>query len=316
MTNMQREDSDLDWRFPDFNGLCDRNLDCRQLAMNTVLKWKQEPQILPCFMDSFNGYHDGLVLARKESPLRMGWKIVKQPLEEVDRAYIQETIGRHGYCILFYNAYDMPFSKYYRVHKVTHWSLVTGSTADHFRLLDHTGIKPYFTGMEGTVAWELFLSNWTEGGLAVLEKDRSDASIWPEVFEGLMKESVHEMIDREGLDNFSRYKDFVKDTPSVSIIASLESLEFHYHHVRRLRELWKASIMKKAIPERFIRGEWVEELFQLCDVWSMTLGVVMKWKRRPDLDHKEKLIYYLNQVAHSEEKFIRFLSQAIGGERS
>ncbi|WP_068776343.1 hypothetical protein [Paenibacillus sp. FJAT-26967] len=305
-----------DWRFPDEEGLSQRTLDCRQLCMMEVLKWKGVSRLTPIFLNAFDCESSGMLLRRQEPQLNLGWKLTRySPLNpEGLFPLIQSILDHEGYVLLFYKAHEAPFSGYYEKHDIVHWSLLTGCDEQGVDLVDDEGAPAYFNGYIGRVPREVLLDTLGAsgfGGAAIIKEDPAYTRSWEEDFRSLVQMSVDNMINREGLKNLESFVQAVETAPLEELIGNLERLEFDIHYYRRLRELWKTAVEKQVVPEECVAPGWVEELLYVCKSWSLVMGVLAKWKRQPQRDYRLKLTDYLNQTLESERGFFRELKRIL-----
>ncbi|WP_134683013.1 hypothetical protein [Brevibacillus migulae] len=311
----------LDWRFPDENGFSERNLDCFQLCVKEVLQWKREPELMQVFLGSFDCRHSGLLLRRMEPTLQKGWRLNRFGVVQADRiqSIIRSIFDGEGYCLIYYQAFTMPLSRYHQLYEVNHWALVIDVDDTHITIVDETGTSEWFQGSIGRIPWEVFLASWEkmgQGGPAFLTQQDGASFTWDEAFIRLAGDSVRQMTVDGGLDNLKAFVRAVEDAPLPSLIARLDRLEFDIHYFRRLRELWQTAVQKKAIPASFVRSGWVEELTYLCKGWSLVLGVVMKWKKQPERDYRDKLVDYLHQIVSMETSFFKELERMVGEQEA
>jgi hypothetical protein len=309
-------DRGINWRIPDQHGLSERTLDCRQLSIKEILHWRGEKRLIEIFLNPFDCSHKFLLLRRSEPTLQMGWSIIRMVPDSPEKivSLIKSVYQQEGYCILFFDAYHMPFSAYYGVYDITHWSLLIDHDDSCITLADDTGSPAYFTGNIGRIPWDQFLQSWTKvkgGGVAFVQYDQSrDRMEWEEVFRHLLITSYEQMVMQKGLDQLADFVGEVEQTPVSKLVHRLEQLEFDAHYFRRLRELWSLAVKKQVVPTRFLRSEWVEDLLDLCNCWSLIMGVLMKWKRQPERDYQEKLTGYLWEAWRLESNFINQLAKA------
>ncbi|PZD96815.1 hypothetical protein DNH61_06350 [Paenibacillus sambharensis] len=309
------EPSRMDWRFKDRFGLSEKTLDCRQLAVNEVLKWKGETEPLRVFLNAFDCTHSGLKLRRSAPELGAGWQLDMQ--QELDaeriRRKIIETFCREGYCLIYYQAYHASFLKYWHAHDVEHWSLVIGCDEGGITLADEAGAPDFFRGHIGFVPWAVIFDSWqlmSAGGIATVTGG-SDRGDWDIEFLSLVRQSVNHMRGG-GLACLHSFVQAVSGAPLDELIPSLEQLEFDIHYFRKLRELWQLAVQQSVVPGRFMQPEWVEELFYVCKCWSLIMGVVMKWKRQPERDYRLKLVDYLHQTWRNEQRLFESMASLPG----
>ncbi|MGA5691436.1 hypothetical protein [Cytobacillus pseudoceanisediminis] len=310
----------INWRFPDVNGLSERTLDCKQLAVMEILRWKGIDQIIPIFMNPFNCVLEGITLKRKEPKLQMGWVVNEMNLDSENdiKEKVQSVFDNNGYCILYYKAFKMPLSSYYNIHDITHWSLITKSTNEELVIFDNTGTGEYFKGLIGTVPWDTFLEYWKEAGegIATVINPSQDFSEkeWNKIFLEIVEESIKEMIEHNGLSNLFNFIKEIEKLPTTSVIRELEKFEFSFNNFRRIRELWLLAVERKFIPKQYIMSGWVEELMDLCKAWTLVIGLILKWKRQQHKDYKEKLCDFLWEVYENEKRFFDELSALVRSE--
>lgn len=307
----------VDWRFPDKDGFCNRTLDCKQLCIKEVLNWKGETELIKVFLNPFDCSHHDLQLRRSDPTLNMGYVIqtINAISPEQVKKLIIQHINYHGYCLLFYKSYNTEYSGYYQRYDIVHWSLIVDADEKGITIIDEAGDPKYFEGQRGRIPWTDFLNNWKKDqyhGLGEIHLSQNENLEWEDDFFNIVKESVTNMINLNGLNQLKDYICRIKDTPSSQLVSILETLEFDVHYYRRLRELWLLAVNKKVIPQRFLDPSWVEELFYLCKCWSLIMGVLMKWKRQPDKDYKQKLVDFLEQTLENERKFFTALKDVVG----
>ncbi|MCY9591238.1 hypothetical protein PC41400_06560 [Paenibacillus chitinolyticus] len=305
-----------DWRFPDGEGLSQRTLDCRQLCMMEVLKWKGERQLTPVFLNAFDCESNGLMLRRSEPEPGRGWRLTKYSPLNTEGLYplIDSVFDHEGYCLLFYNAKEAVFSSYHGKHDIVHWSLLVDYDEAGVTLVDDEGAPAFFNGYIGKVPWQTLMSahaSSEKGGVAILGRRPGYAKTWEEEFLSLVRASVHNMVDQQGLKNLENFVKAVAESRAEALIPMLETLEFDVHYFRRLRELWKAAVENGTVPDRYKAPGWVEELVYVCKLWSLVMGVLAKWKRQPDKDYSAKLTDYLGQALESEKGFYRELRHLV-----
>ncbi len=304
----------VDWRFPDKHGFCERTLDCKQLSVKEVLEWKGQVDLIKVFLNHFDCSHSNLLLRRSEPELNMGWSI--KTSTSISPSYIKTLILKqlknHGYCLLFYKSFETTYSSYYNVHDLVHWSLIIDSNEGELTLIDEAGSKDYFDGQFGKIPWDVFLESWKQDsshGIGILSFDQKETEDWDTVFLNLVRASVENMIDLGGLNHLKDFIYTIRNTPTDELVNMLETFEFDIHYFRRLRELWLLAVDRKVIPQKYLDPSWVEELFYLCKCWSLIMGVLMKWKRQPHKDYKQKLVDYLQQTLDNEIKFFTALEK-------
>ncbi len=304
----------VDWRFPDEFGLSERNMDCLQLSILEVLKWKGETQPIPIFLNAFDCKSEGLLLRRSLPTLHRGWKLIRYP--QLDRERMQHLlrslIDGEGYALVHYKAFHAPFSSYYHKHDVVHWALVIDADEEHVHIVDDAGSEDYFVGYMGKVPNDLFfetLAATGNGGVAILLKS-DDAVPEAEHIAALIQQSVHQM--EAGLVSLSSFVGQVEQTSSVALAEKLAMLEFDIHYFRRLRELWKTAAEQGVIPQELLHAELMEALEQVCETWSYVMGVLMKWKRLPQRDFRDKLLSLLEQAVLAEKSLQQAFAEAGG----
>lgn len=304
----------IEWRFPDELGLYDRNLDCKQLAIKEILKLHQERNIPRVFLNPFDCRHEGLKITRKEPKLNRGWKIKEfpeiSPLKVIE--LIKNTFFQHGYCLIYFDAYNIQFSSYYQKHDIVHWSLVTYIDDTHITLVDMAGDKKYFDGNTGKIQLSEFQKIWWDcknGGIAYIWKDQYSKSNWENEFNQVIQTSVNSMLNTGGLDHFESFITNLKETDIDLLRKKLESMEFEIHYYRRLRELWKLAAFRGDIPTKFKKASWIEELIDSCTHWSLVMGILMKWKRQEHRDYQVKLVDYFEQILMIEKRLFLELTK-------
>ncbi|SDN48777.1 hypothetical protein SAMN04488137_4656 [Fictibacillus solisalsi] len=307
----------VDWRFPDKDGFCERTLDCKQLAVKEVLRWRKEKDLLPIFLSPFDCSHKDLQLRRSEPNLNLGWSLQTKhsiPKEKII-SEIQHSISKNGYCLLFYKSFETTYSSYYKTFDIVHWSLIVNADEGKLTLIDEAGHPSYFQGHLGHVNFDNFQSNWlcdSNYGIGQVIKEESSNADWSSVCFELMRSSVENMTTHGGLENLKDFVDSLQETSPSIIVEYIETLEFDIHYFRRLRELWLLAVNRGIIPKPYVNPLWVEELFYLCKCWSLIMGVLMKWKRQPSKDYKKKLVDYVTQTYKNEERFFLAMKQSLG----
>lgn len=302
------QESRVDWRFSDLYGLSERTLDCQQLAVKEVLQWQGYADIIPVFMDSLSCHFDGNALKRKSSAIR-GYSVVVQNTSAEDelRTTVTDLFNKQGYCLIQYPASEASFSSYYNKYSITHWALVVGVQADSVTLMDTTGTSPYFNGPIGNVPWELLPLH---DCFAAIVRQEGSPGNWENDFVRLVKDSIVEMNDN-GLHNLHQYITYISGHSGLELVPKLERMELEVHSFRQVRELWNTAIRKQVIPIDYMLAGWVEEVEYLCKAWSLVMGVLMKWKRQPERNYKQKLIDYLLPTYKSEKLLINELEQIL-----
>jgi len=308
----------INWRFPNEYGLCERNLDCRQLAAMEVAIWKGESSLIAMFLEPLNCQHEPLSLRKQVSSMRRGWQLeVCRSIDSLDiQRHICDLVDKEGYCLLYYKAFNMKFLSYYQRYDITHWSLVTGYDEQNVFIADTAGTAPFFNGTLGTIPWTSFIDSWAEAsednGAAVL--CNSDESLtWQQEFEQIYYNSLKEMNEMQGLEHLKRFVEDVEEVGSDLIIKNLDRLEFDIHFYRRAKELWNLATLRGVIPVQYMHKEWASELKEVCQSWSLVMGVLMKWKRQKDRDYKVKLVEYLRNAYLAERSLLTELAGAVVG---
>lgn len=307
----------LDWRFPNDRGLSERTLDCQQLSIMEILRWKGERQVIEVFLDSFSCSYSGLLLRRSEPSLQLGWWIEKgsPPSLEMQKKFLEKKLIKEGYALVYYNTLNVSFSKYYQTYDIVHWSIITSVNDKGVFLIDDAGSPKYFTNQRGFIPWDTFLHEWNEaeGGVAFVRRESPIGDL-SDTIEKLLKKSIQNMLVEGGLKNFESFITELEYCETQRLIEQLNRLEFDFHYYRKLRELWHLAAIQKVIPPIWMRPEWIEELMFLCKCWSTIMGVVMKWKRQSEKDYKPILVDYLKQTFKAEERFFYLLLNLTGGE--
>lgn len=309
----------IDWRFPNEYGLGENNLDCRQLSIMEVLRWRGNKNIIPVFLNSYDCFHKGILIRRSQPLLQCGWSInpVKQfPQQDIDKT-IRTLIDQEGYCLLSFNAFQMKLSNYYKVHDVTHWCLVLGYDEDYIYIADTSGIQKFFSNSIGKIPWAAFLDAWDRldsWGISVIDysNDECDNNSSNNVSK-LLYDSVQSMKYEGGLKELSSFISTLENSDLRDLVSVLEQLEFDIHYFRRLRNLWKTAFEKHAVPEAYVVPGLVEENMNVTKYWSLVMGVLMKWKRQPYQDYREKLFGYLREAYLAEVKYFDEMEKTIGG---
>lgn len=304
-----------DWRFPNELGLSERTLDCRQLSVMEVLKWKGETSIVETFLSPFNCRIEGLSLRRKEAGLGFGWHVV--PSSPIIGTKISETIrakiDQESYCLIYYNPFYMPFSQYYRTHNLTHWSLVYKYDEKQITLADTAGRTSYFAGNIGDIPWSDFIDAWESapnGGVAILRKNDQNMN-WNQQFYHIIEESVVSIIVNKEGEELKQWIETIQNTPLNTVVSKLEKFEFDVNYYRKLRELWLLAVYKRLIPKPYLKYGWAEGLVDLCKSWSLVVGTIMKWKRQPDKDYRKRLLDYLWETYTYETIFFKELEKLL-----
>lgn len=297
----------VNWKFPDSYGLCERNLDCRQLSIKELLSMKGETNLIRVFLNAFDCKSNDILLRRSEPKLGKGWYLKNENYSDVNsfKKGIAETYCKNGYSLIYFNTLNVPITEYYKIHDVIHWSLVVNISNTYVNVIDDTGIKEYFQRNLGTIPTKTFFNSFKGSdtlGTSYLECSNPINS-WEDEFEKLLRESIENMLYHGGIDNLEQFIISVNKIPREKLVSRLEQLEFDINYYRKLRELWKLAVIHKEVPKPFFHSEWVEELWTICNLWSLVLGVLMKWKRQSDRDYKDKLNYYLEKVLLHEYKF-------------
>ncbi|UFJ42414.1 hypothetical protein LOK74_07985 [Brevibacillus humidisoli] len=312
----------VDWRYPDQEGLSERVLDCRQSSIKEVLRWKGYDKLIRVFLNRFDCFYSGLLLRRSEPKLMLGWGLTTHSSlsPEGVRSMIRSVFSRIGYCLLYTQAYHMPFSAYYGRYEVLHWSLVIDCDDEQVTLVDDSGSPVYFQGYVGKVPWEVLADGWrqnAEGGVAYLVRETVPMeSTWPGHCRQLLVDTVSEMVDRGGLNNLAGFIQAVEAAPLTELIEDLERLEFDLNYYRKARELWKLAVASGHFPAELTQGTWVEHLSDACQNWSLVMGVAMKWRRQPSRDYRAKLTDYLWQAYEAERACFLAMAELLQKEGS
>jgi hypothetical protein len=308
----------IDWRFPDEFGFSERNLDCKQLAVKEILEWKGEINLIPVFLNPFDCQTKGVLLRRSEPTLQRGFEILNITPHNPAQMdlLIQSLIDAEGYCLIYFNAYHMPFSSYYQMHEVIHWALVVSYDQEKVTMVDHAGNETYYKGYIGEIPWDIFKENWVkanDGGVALVKRASAQQEEWEACLYHLLEASYYNMHEKKGLQQLHQWIEVINQMHLEKLIQKLNRIEFDVQYFRRLRELWMLAVNHKKIPRPLYKSGWVEELYEACTSWSLVMGVLMKWKRQPKRNYREKLIYYLKQAHEYEEKMIEEIGLVIGG---
>ncbi|MBO8162735.1 MAG: hypothetical protein H0Z34_03320 [Brevibacillus sp.] len=307
----------VDWRYPDEEGLSERVLDCRQSSIKEVLRWKGYDKLIRIFLNRFDCYHSGLLLRRSEPQLMMGWGLTTHsPFSpEGVRSMIRSVFQRIGYCLLFSEAYHMPFSTYYERYEIMHWSLVIDCDDQGMTLVDDSGHPAFFQGYVGNVPWSVLAKGWRragDGGVAYLIRDAAPLDdAWPAHCRRLIADSVTEMATRCGLDHLAGFIKEVERSPLSAVVSELERLEFDLNYFRKARELWRLAVSAGEIPANLLGSDWSEQLSNACQAWSLVMGVAMKWRRQPERDYRNKLVGYLWQAYERERAMIGAMAETL-----
>jgi hypothetical protein len=308
----------IDWRFPNEYGLGEQNLDCRQLSVMEVLRWRGKTDLIPIFLNSFDCFHKGILLRRSEPTLQGGWNITK--IEHSQNENIAENIryimDQEGYCLLYFNAFYMKLSNYYHLHDITHWSLVVGYNNEELYIADTSGVPSYFENSVGAVPWTKFVEAWNEqndAGIAVINHSSEKDFNWECVFSDLVHQSVQSMKHEGGLEHIAGFISEIEQISLLEIVAELERIEFDIHYFRRLRDLWRVAIVNHAVPQQYVAPGLLEENINVNKYWSLVMGVLMKWKRQPDRDYREKLFGYLWEAYRAEDRYFNEMDLLQGG---
>ncbi|WP_127531407.1 hypothetical protein [Paenibacillus kobensis] len=302
-----------DWRYPDKHGLCNRNLDCKELAVKEVLSWKGEPEPTRVFLHPWDCEHRGFLLRRTEYPLEHGWRVNshaisdRQPLIQ----FITQAVQDEGYCLLYYKAFNKPFCSYYQRHDIIHWSLVIHCEEDGIWLFDDKGNHPYFSGSLGFVQWDHLVSEWGVGeGVALLDYDPDRRESSMSQLRRLSEFSVIGMAEQGGLHQLRTFINELSRKAPEELIPELERMEFDVHYFRRLREVWKSY----ALQNNLFSDEGKNLLHSVCRMWSLVIGVIMKWRRQPHREYQSVMIGHLYNAHEQEVRWIRYLSEWEGSE--
>lgn len=314
-----RQRPKVDWRFPDEFGLCERNLDCRQLCILEIMKWQGERNPIPAFLNAFDCRTDGLLLRRSEPVLQNGWSAIRFPSLSTDqlRHLVRSVYDAEGYCLIYYNAFEVPFSAYYRKHDVVHWALLIEDDGTHVTVIDDTGDPAYFDGYIGRIPSDLFfpaLQSAGGSGAAIVRRNDAGAAASMEVqFARLARTSVEQMLREGGLDRLAGFVAAVEALPDDELQASLDQLEFDIHYFRRLRKLWETAAGNGVIPKVCLDSRWIGALTEACNQWSYAMGVLMKWKRQPEKSYGSRLTGYLRQALEAERQLFDGLERLLEG---
>lgn len=302
------EERRTDWRFSDFYGLSERTLDCKQLVVKEVLQWQGETNLIPIFLDSLSCHFDGDSLKRNNSAIR-GYSLVEKSAFAPDdlRSLVSNLFEKEGYCLIRYPAGEAMFSSYYKKYMISHWALVLDIQPEFVILMDTTGTSPYFEGQIGKVMWEYLPRH--NCSAAIVRKE-GDVRSWEHDFLGLVQDTLREMTNH-GLHDLHQYISFISNLSVSEIVQRLERMELEVHSFRQVRELWNTAIRKQSIPPIYIMAGWIEEFEYVCRAWSLVLGVLMKWKRQPERNYKQKLMDYLEPTYRSEKSLINELEQVL-----
>ncbi|MEK3788525.1 hypothetical protein [Paenibacillus sp. FSL K6-1230] len=305
----------LDWRIPDEYGCSERNLDCRQLCALEVMKWKGEKNPVSIFLDPFNAVSDRLMLRRAEPVLHHPWKLTAFPALQDDKLQhlVRSIFEIEGYCLLYYKAVNVPFSAYHGKHDVIHWLLLADLTDTQVTVIDDTGLPPYFDGYQAVIPNHIFfpaLQASGHAGAAILRHQEEPATdLGLEWFPKLAAQSATQMLQDGGLDSIAHFADALEQAERAELLESLEQLEFDVHYFRKLRVLWDTAVEQKNIPERYLKPEWTSALKEACNQWSYAVGVLMKWKRQPERDYRQRLVGYIHDALAAEERLAQELKQ-------
>ncbi|GIQ69328.1 alpha/beta fold hydrolase [Xylanibacillus composti] len=307
-----RAQDKVDWRFPDEFGLSERNMDCLQLSILEVLKWKGESNPIPIFLNAFDCKSEGLLLRRSLPVLHRGWKLIEYPRLDRERMQhlLRSLLDGEGYALVHYKAFHAPFSSYYHKHDVVHWALVIDYDEDYVHMVDDAGSEASFQGCLGKVPNALFFDTLAaagNGGMAILQQSTSSVEEGGHIA-GLLRKSVSQM--EAGLASLSAFVDRVAETPAAALAEKLPMLEFDIHYYRRLRELWKTAAERRVIPDELLQDDLPEALHQVCEAWSFVMGVLMKWKRLPQRDFRDKLISLLREAVRAEGRLQQAFARA------
>ncbi|WP_128895436.1 hypothetical protein [Longirhabdus pacifica] len=296
----------IDWRYPDEYGFSERNLDCLQLSILEILKWKGESNLFPIFLDAFDCRADGLLLRRTLSCLQHGFKMIQYPSlsREQTPHLLRSFMDGEGYALVHYKAYYAPFSSYYKKHDVIHWALIIDMDEEYITIIDDAGSSAFFTHHMGKIPTSLFFDTFTDpivsGGMAIVretEVTMSDA----DHINKLLQQSVKQMMHQDGLQQLQAYVHTVSQTSSTELISHLDMLEFDIHYFRRLRELWSTAIEQRVLPNNNHLQPLAILLQQVCQSWAFIVGLLIKWKVQTNKDYKPKLVSLLHQVLDDEQ---------------
>jgi pimeloyl-ACP methyl ester carboxylesterase len=309
----------VDWRFPDEYGLSERNLDCLQLSILEVLKWKGETDPIPVFLNPFDCHSGELLLRRSLPVLHRGWRLIQYPALDKERLQhlLRSVLDGEGYALVHYRAIQAPFSAYYEKHDVVHWALVIAYEEDHILLVDDAGSSVYFNGYIGKIPCSLFfdtLDAAKEGGVAILQKS-AETMPWKDRLIGLLQQSVNQMTAEGGLAKLTAFVNHVEQASARKLVESLDMLEFDIHYYRRLRELWKTALERGAFPDDVPQTGCAEALHQVCQTWSYIMGVIMKWKIQRERNYRTKLIGLLRQAAQEEQQLFQTMASMLEENR-
>ncbi|CAM4434942.1 hypothetical protein [Paenibacillus tarimensis] len=306
------------WRLPNEFGLSERTLDCLQLAVMEAL-WRDGGQkMIQIFLNPFDCIRVGLSLRRSEPALQAGYQLVRfsapdaGALEEVIR-YLFE---REGYCMLFYQTWEHELSAYRDKYNLTHWSFITDVGDTELMIADSAGHPDYFArGTTAIVPWRDFRAAFERTrnyGAGYVRQEAGCGEPWPELLDHLLQASVHNMREWGGLQQMQEFAEKLEGTSVSELVLQLESLEFELNYYRKLRDLWKTAVFKQVIPRDRTHAGWVQALMDSCECWSLVMGVLMKWKRQPERDYKDKLVHYMWEVYDREQTMFTAMAETVG----
>ncbi|MBU8772066.1 hypothetical protein [Cytobacillus oceanisediminis] len=308
----------IDRRFPDKDSFSDLNLDCRQFCIKEVLRWLGEEDLIKVFINPLSCYHFKLSIRTNEPTLQRGWRLNTQNFEssmEIQEV-IQQMFNKFGYALLFYKAYNFPHSTYYQKYDIMHWALVLDCCEETITIMDDSGTDNYFRNTIATFTWDQFISPWNSqkdfGGAAYLTKEDLSQK-WEEEFAVISRQTVENMTEK-GQANFKKFIDDIKELPIEEIREMLEKIEFELHYYRRQRELWKIAFSKNIVSNNKFLIILQNSLINLCKQLSLVMGVVMKWKRQPNKDYRDKLVSLLNGVYQQEKILIKEIGEFLKNE--
>lgn len=305
------------WRFPDKNGLYERNLDCLQLSIKEILYHNNQKNIIETFLNPFDCNTKKLTLRRRNPTLNFGWN-----LQTIDRLTfdsflerITEEINKKGYALVYFDPFHMKFSKYYKIYHIKHWFLVIKRSKDLLTVLDESGSNKNINDNIGQINIKEMEIGWRQSedyGIGILTKNETMRN-WDEEFNHILQKSVENM-KSNGLNQLNTFIKNIRESEKNIIISHVENLEFDVQYFKKLRELWKIAALNKVITHNYYQPEWVEEIYHLCNTWGLVLGVLMKWKRQPEKDYKDKLLGYLEEAYESECRLCNEFENMLKGE--
>lgn len=304
----------VDWRIVNEAGLSERQLDCFQLAVMEILRWKGESNLVEVFINALDCRVNGLQLRRSEPVLRMGWGVNGKnsfPVKLLE-SMISASIIENGYCLLHYDAYNIPFSSYYQTHRIKHWSLIVGMGDGEMTLLDLAGNPKWFNGTVGKVPLDALRRAWqcsTDFGVAVITRmAANDPKAWENEARRVVRSSIHSMKVDRGLDHLRIFIDALASRHASELVPQLDVLSFDIHYYRKLRELWKTAADHQIIPEKLRSHALQSLLHRTCKCWSMIMGGLLKWKRQPQRYSKDHIIGYFEEALKTETLVIQELA--------